>query len=85
MNFLAPFAEMLDGGHTKRDRYMKREALIRELRKLAGKSSKNFEILPGQGKGSHYQVRFGDRKTTIKSGELRPGYVALIKKQLGID
>ena len=63
---------------------MNREALIRELRKLARDQGKVFEIFTNRGKGSHYQVRFGDRKTTIKSGELREGYVALVKKQLGI-
>ena len=63
---------------------MKREALIRELRALAKETGQRFEVITGRGKGSHYQVRFGDRKTTIKSGELREGYVALVKKQLGI-
>ena len=64
---------------------MKREALIRELRKLARKQGKRFEVVTGRGKGSHYQVYFGDRTTTVKSGELRPGYVQLIKTQLGIE
>jgi hypothetical protein len=64
---------------------MKREALIRELRKLARQQGKRFEVVQDRGKGSHYQVYFGDRKTTIKSGELRPGYVRLIKVQLGIE
>ena len=64
---------------------MKREALIRELRTLARKSGKHFEVAQDHGKGSHYRVFFGDRFTTIKSGELKPGYVALVKKQLGVD
>lgn len=64
---------------------MKRDALIRELRKLARKAGKTFEVLPDHGKGSHYRVKVGDRFTTVKSGELKPGYVALIKKQLGIE
>jgi hypothetical protein len=66
---------------------MKQEALIRELRALARKTGKRFEVLRDHGKGSHYRVS-GDRFTTIKSGkagELKPGYVALIKKQLGIE
>lgn len=64
---------------------MTRDALIRELRKLARQQGVNFEVVTGRGKGSHYQVYFGDRTTTIKSGEMRPGYVKLIKKQLGIE
>ncbi len=63
---------------------MTREALIRELRKLARKRGIHFEVVEDRGKGSHYRVKFGDRSTTIKSGELRPGYVTLIKKQLGV-
>lgn len=64
---------------------MKRDALIRELRQRARQEGKRFEVATGRGKGSHYQVYFGDRTTTIKSGELRPGYVKLIKAQLGIE
>lgn len=64
---------------------MKREALIRELKTLARKTGKDFEIFTDKGKGSHYRVRFDGKMTTIKSGELTPGYVRLIKKQLGID
>ena len=63
---------------------MKREALIRELRKLARKEGVIFEVTEDHGKGSHYRVRYGEKFTTVKSGELKPGYVALIKKQLGV-
>jgi len=64
---------------------MKREALIRELRRLAREQGKAFEIDAGHGKGSHYRIRFGSKRTTIKSGELTPLYVTLIRKQLGIE
>lgn len=63
---------------------MKREALIRELRKLARKQGVLFAVDEDQGKGSHYTISFGALKTTIKSGELEPGYVRLIRRQLGI-
>jgi hypothetical protein len=63
---------------------VKREALIRELRKLAKEQGVDFEVDTGQGKGSHYRVKFGDKRTTIKSGDLTPLYVSLIKKQLGV-
>ncbi|GGA79686.1 hypothetical protein GCM10011491_03660 [Brucella endophytica] len=63
---------------------MKREALLRELRKLARKTGKTFEVNENRDKGAHYRVRFGDRETTIQSGELTPLRVEAIKKQLGI-
>lgn len=64
---------------------MKRDALIRELRQIARKNGVDFRVVESRGKGSHYQVYYGDRTTTVKSGEMRPGYVSLIRKQLGID
>lgn len=64
---------------------MKREALLRELRVLARKQGRTFEVFTDKGKGSHYRVRFGDRLTTIQSGDLSKLMVARIKKQLGID
>lgn len=64
---------------------MKRDALIRELRQIARKNGVEFRVVESRGKGSHYQVYYADRTTTVKSGEMRPGYVSLIRKQLGID
>jgi hypothetical protein len=64
---------------------MKREALIRELRALARERNESFEVFTDKGKGSHYRVRFGDRLTTIQSGDLSRLMVRTIRKQLGID
>jgi hypothetical protein len=64
---------------------MTREALLRELRKTARTLGLEFEVVANRGKGSHYRVRLGNRMTTIKSGELKPGYVRLIKQQLGVE
>ena len=64
---------------------MTREALIRELRKWARKNGVHFEVIEDRGKGAHCRVELWSRNTIIKSGELRPGYVALIKRQLGVD
>lgn len=64
---------------------MKRDALLRELRALARSSGKEFEVFTDKGKGSHYRVRFGDRFTTIQSGELSNLMVRTIRKQLDID
>ncbi|MBX3574738.1 MAG: hypothetical protein KF694_20500 [Mesorhizobium sp.] len=64
---------------------MKRDALLRELRALARKQGRAFGVFTDKGKGSHYRVRFGDRLTTIQSGDLSNLMVARIRKQLGID
>lgn len=64
---------------------MQREALIRELRKLAKETDQEFEVMPNKGKGSHYRVRLGSKFTTLKSGDLTPNYVRLVKKQLGVE
>lgn len=64
---------------------MTREALIRELRALARKRNQIFEVFTERRKGSHYRVRFGDRITTIQSGELSNLRVRTIKRQLGIE
>lgn len=64
--------------------WLKREALLRELREVARLSGMEFEITVNRGKGSHYRVRLGKKFTTIKSGELTPDYIRLIKKQLEI-
>lgn len=63
---------------------MKREQLLRELRKIAKANGWEFEIFEDNGKGSHYRVKLNGKMTTIKSGEMTPLYVNLIKKQLGI-
>ena len=37
-----------------------------------------------RGKGSHARITVDGKTTTIKAGELRPAYVALLLKQLGL-
>jgi hypothetical protein len=64
---------------------MTRDQFLKELRKFARKNAIELEINRKLGKGSHYRVRLGQRVTTLKSGELSPGYVRLIRKQLGIE
>lgn len=64
---------------------VKRDDLIRELRRIAKENGLTFEITENRGKGSHYRVKLGGRRTIIKSGELTPLYVRLVKKQLGIE
>lgn len=64
---------------------MRREALIRALRRYANKRSLPFEVLTKRGKGAHYRVRLGEKVTTVQSGELTPFHVERICKQLDID
>ena len=64
---------------------MKREQFIQYLRKLARERQVVFEVITIDGKGSHYRIVFGNKSTILKSGELNPGYVRLVKKQLEID
>lgn len=64
---------------------MKREDLIRDLRRYARKNKITFDLLVKKGKGSHYTVLVGDKQTTLQSGEYTPLMVRRILSQLGID
>ena len=64
---------------------MKRDALVRALRRYAAKQNLPFELDKAGGKGSHYRLRCGDAVTTVQSGELSPLLVNRICKQLGVD
>lgn len=63
-------------------REVKREALIRDLRKYAKEKGLPFEVDKTKGKGSHYRVRLGDKVTTVQSGELSPFHIKRIREQL---
>jgi hypothetical protein len=64
---------------------MKREQLLSAIRKWCRKNDVAFSSDAVAGKGSHIRVYIGSSRTTIiKSGELPPGYVNLVLKQLGI-
>jgi hypothetical protein len=64
---------------------VKREALLRALRRYARSHGVAFDLNPARGKGAHYRVRLADRITTVQSGELSRFHVERICKQLGID
>ncbi len=63
---------------------MKRDQFLKELRKLARSTGKDLRIVTNKGKGSYIRVTYDGNTTTVKDGELTPGYVKLLKKQLGI-
>jgi hypothetical protein len=64
---------------------VKREALVRALRRYAARQNLPFRLDKAGGKGSHYRLRLGDAVTTLQSGELTPLLVNRICKQLGVD
>lgn len=63
---------------------MNREDLIRALRKYARKRDLRFELDTKRGKGAHYLVTVGDRRTTLQSN-MSAHIIRLALKQLGID
>jgi hypothetical protein len=74
----------MPGGTMKRDRFI---AALREMSEAAGCS---IVVDKKLGKGSHYRIEVwrGDRmlaKTTLKSGELSPDYMKMVRKQLGLQ
>lgn len=68
---------------------MKRDRFISQLRTYCEAAGWLLVIDRKLGKGSHYrvEVRDGDMtiaRTTLKSGELSPIYMQLVRKQLGL-
>jgi hypothetical protein len=63
---------------------MKRDQVIRMLREEAKAHGWSLEIDMKSGKGSHYRIEVNGCKSIIKSGELSPLYVEIIRKQLGL-
>ncbi|WP_420437935.1 hypothetical protein [Candidatus Poriferisodalis sp.] len=53
---------------------------LRRLRRYARQRRLAVAYLPEHGKGSHAQVRLGERTTTLRHGELGRG---LLRKMLG--
>jgi hypothetical protein len=45
----------------------------------------DFKVEKSEGRGSHYRVYMGNRVSTVKSGELKPGYMKLVRRQLGLE
>lgn len=63
---------------------MKREKLIKRIRRWARDHDLSLEIDEIAGKGSHVRVFVGSKSTIVKHGELSPSYIDLVLKQLGI-
>ena len=63
---------------------MNRRELIKEIRKQARQRGLEFELDRKKGKGSHYLVRVGARKTTVPK-RITPKLAAVIRRQLGLE
>ena len=66
------------------DEEMNREKLIRALRKYCRKNSVFFEVDRRRGKGAHYLVTVGARRTTVQS-DINENKVKTLLEQLGVD
>ena len=63
---------------------MKRAQFLRRLRRYCRNHGLTVSVDAARGKGSHVTVQIGARRTIVKDGELAPGYVRLILRQLGL-
>ena len=63
---------------------MKRDQLLRLLAKDAKAAGGQLVVDMARGKGGHCVVRFGERFSIIKSGEVTPLMEKIIRKQLGL-
>ena len=63
---------------------MNRDDLIRALRKYCRKRDLPFAVDTQKGKGSHYMVTVGEKRTTVQS-HLNPVIVRKICGQLGVN
>lgn len=64
---------------------MTREQLLRVLRKEARRRDLTMIVDRVRGRGSHYIVTVGERRTTVQSGEITPLMERTIRRQLGLD
>ena len=58
---------------------------IRRARAYARRTGQSFRFDAAHGKGSHGRLYVGSRFTTVRRGELSPGILAAMLRQLDID
>jgi mRNA interferase HicA len=63
---------------------MKRAQFVRRLRKYCRNQGLTVSVDAARGKGSHVTVQIGAHRTIVKDGELAPGYVQMVLRQLGL-
>lgn len=64
---------------------MNGDEFIRKVRKLARRNGMHVEIFRAHGKGSHQTLHYGDRRTTVKHGEIGKGLLRAMCLQLKIE
>ena len=64
---------------------MKDREFLRRARRYARRHRLEFEFDPTRGKGSHGKVYLGERTTIIPQGEIAPGTLSSILRDLGIN
>ena len=57
---------------------------IRKVTKLGRKTGVSVWVDSTRGKGGHQRLHYGDRITTVQTGELKTGILHAMCKQLGI-
>ena len=57
---------------------------MRRLRRYCRKHGLTVSVDAARGKGSHVTLRVADRRTIVKDGELAPGYIRMLLRQLGL-
>lgn len=57
----------------------------KRLKRLAKQNKVRYEFDQKRGKGSHGTVHYGDRKSTLKKGEIGEGLLGGMLKQLRIN
>jgi hypothetical protein len=63
---------------------LNRDGLIRALRRYCRRRGLAFEVDARRGKGAHYLVTVGDRRTTLQSN-MNEHIIRLALKQLGVS
>ncbi|HZR87922.1 MAG TPA: hypothetical protein VFB02_14020 [Bradyrhizobium sp.] len=63
---------------------MNGKEFIRKARKWAKANDREFAVNASRGKGGHKMVQVGDRRTTVKTGEIGTGLLAAMLEQLNI-
>ena len=61
------------------------QEFVRRLRRYARKRGLQVDYLPDRGKGSHAMIRLGTRTTSARRGELGPGLLRTMLRDLDID
>ncbi|WP_419854475.1 type II toxin-antitoxin system HicA family toxin [Candidatus Poriferisodalis sp.] len=61
------------------------QEFLRRLRRYARRRGLQVEYLPDRGKGSHAMIRLGVRTTSVPRGELGPGLLRTMLRDLDID